>query len=265
MAHAPHPAGAGGPAPPPPCSFCGAAAAPSACSACKSAFYCAAPCQRAHWRAHKASCRANAAGWHLTDQANYGAWAARLSALLAVRPLYSTVLFHLDNLVFTDPDTPGALPEPMRGVTMLASPCLPHSVALEVLLLAAEARAAILTAPSAAARRSLKATAFTLTLLAASPASDDRAGEGVAAGSLPGEMLYGERLAAATGSGPVALSVGNAEAQFHIGLDYFSGAAPGCPGGRRQWKAACYWIFMSHSGGHAPALAWLRREGIISD
>jgi hypothetical protein len=256
-----------------PCSHCGAAAAPSACSGCKSAFYCAAACQKAHWRVHKAPCRAIAAAWHSRDQCSYGAWAARLCALLAVRPMFSTVAFHLDHCVFRDPDAPGALPSPLRGFSSMASPCLSPSLAQEVLLLAAEARAAILTAPSAAARRSLEANAFTLTLLAASP---DVAWGGAPTGSLPeawptaglvhkAMAAAGRFLRAPTGnaSAGVSPSGGNAEAQFLIGLDYFMGAAPGCPDGRRLWIPALYWILMSCRGGHAPAMAWLQHEGIF--
>ena len=189
--------------------------------------------------------------------------------------MYSTVVFHLDHFFFTDPDEPGALPAPLRGVSSLTSPCLPPCVAREVLLLAAEARAAIPSAPSAAARRSLKATAFSLTLLAASPG--DGLGEGAAIGSLPEALLTRAQLDTAAAAAISAIramhapvggsphSGGNAEAQYHIGLDYFTGAAPACPGGRRLWKPALFWMLMSSKGGHAPALAWLRREGIVSD
>ncbi len=40
------------------CARCGITAAGKRCGACGGAAYCGAECQRAHWAAHKAACRA---------------------------------------------------------------------------------------------------------------------------------------------------------------------------------------------------------------
>ena len=49
------------PSSPPPCANC-AAPAKEICARCKAAPYCGAPCQKAHWRAHKPLCVTPEAG-----------------------------------------------------------------------------------------------------------------------------------------------------------------------------------------------------------
>lgn len=44
------------------CAACGKDLAASLCSRCKAVRYCGPECQRAHWRAHKAACKAVSAG-----------------------------------------------------------------------------------------------------------------------------------------------------------------------------------------------------------
>jgi hypothetical protein len=55
-------------APPHACDGCGTTALPvKLCSSCRGARYCGAACQRAHWREHKAACRAAAAAAAAAD------------------------------------------------------------------------------------------------------------------------------------------------------------------------------------------------------
>ena len=250
------------------CSHCGASNAPSACVACKAAFYCAVPCQRAHWPAHRAPCRAHAAAWLSADAVSYGAWAPRLHDLLSERPTYGTLVISRDDV------TCGGQAWPLRGVTSLTSPHLAPSVALEVLALAGEARAAAGSAPSAAARRSLLCTAFSLALLAASP--DSGTPPPAHLGSLPSSALPtdGEvsavvaRVLRAVSSPAMPPGCkrwaggGNAEAQYLVGLAYYTGQAPTCPRGARLDTPAVFWVLLAAAGGHAPARAWLQRMGI---
>lgn len=225
------------------CSHCGATPALFSCSACKSAFYCAELCQKAHWKAHKGLCREITAVWGPIERKTYGEWSDRLSVLIAERPQFIIAALTRDDLRFRDPDHPRAAWEPLRGVVSFSSHCLPPTTALAVLLLAAEARSSALSTPNAAARRALQEVAFSITLLAASPESS--------------------RVGPAEGTGLLLplRSSGSAEAQYFMGLDYFTGAAPTCPDGRRVWRSALLWMVMSAEGGYAPAQAWLKSTG----
>jgi hypothetical protein len=226
------------------CSHCGLPAL-SACSACKTSFYCAQPCQRAHWGAHKPVCRAISEEWAPLDARHYGVWGPRLSLLTAERPTFATCLITRHTVCARDSSAP---PQPLCACLSLSSPSLPPSVAQAVLELAGEARAAMLAAPDAAARSALQLAAFNLALLAASP-------ECTAAAAGP-EGPQGE----GQGAPPMGMAGGNAEAQFHIGLAYYAGTAPGCPDGRRVEGAAVAWMLMAGEGGHAPAQQWLRQH-----
>lgn len=246
------------------CSHCGASNAPQSCVACKAAYYCAVSCQKAHWPTHKAPCRAHAAAWRPVDTATYGEWAPRLHGLLSERPIFSTRVVSWDDVVLMDKVWP------LRAITSLTSPHPAPSVALEVLALAGEARAAAGSAPSASARRTLQRNAFYLTLLAASP--DSGVPPRLPPGTLPSEppplpdavvakALRAMSCPALPLGGAKILGGGNAEAQYLVGLAYCTGEAPGCPEGDPLFKPAVFWMLMADTGGHVLARAWLQRMG----
>ena len=250
----------------PSCASCGAPAAPLACSRCKSAFYCSGDCQKDAWGAHKPDCKRIAASWGPSDEAQYGAWASRVSLLLAARPQYQVVRFSAGNVFVS---IGGAL-QPLVACTSISSPELAPAVALEVLALALEARSFARAARSGGGRTKRYNTAFNLFKLAASP-STTMQHSAPNIGEMKEPISRAECAAAVecamegvpdlSSSSPerLAPSGGNAEAQFRMGQCYAEGLMGVCSGHRLMMPAAL-WMHLAASQGHAQARAWVDKH-----
>ena len=208
-----------------------------------------------------------------SDRSDYGKWAPRVCALLAAHQGYGVFLYCRDDLIFCNPDVPGAKPGPLRVPITIAVPSLSADTARTMLSLAKEVRdelrtnatsllrrmfstrflraqvcrcrrIASLRSAASSRRKRLNEIAFNITLLAASPdVSTTSEGHGRSNGGLSG---------------------GNAEAQYDIALHYFTGTAAVCHG-RRLLNSTIFWMMQSALENHAPALAWLSEHGVVGD
>ena len=219
---------------------------------------------------------------------NLWQWASRVSALLGVRPTYQLLVSCRDDLIFCDPDVPGAKSEPLRMTVLIASPPLLADAARTMLSLANEVRDELRTlnatsslgCDASSRRELLNEIAFNILRLAASPDSSktsiwaegppaDNIGlppKNMSKGAIENclEKIYGVLTLPPERRSPPAGGFfgGNAEAQYRIALYYFTGTASVCDG-HRLWKPAIFWMIQSASENYAPADAWLCENGVF--